>query len=38
MSAKICENRLKWFGHILRETTDSPIKSIESIIVESKGI
>ena len=30
------ENRLRWFGHVQRKTIDSPIRRIESIIVEGK--
>ena len=30
------ENRLRWFGHVQRKTLDSPVRRIESIIVEGK--
>ncbi|XP_057548245.1 uncharacterized protein LOC130826695 [Amaranthus tricolor] len=35
-SAKIRENRLKWFGHVQRNTFDAPVGRIESNIVEGK--
>ena len=36
LSEKMCENRLRWFGHVQRKTLNSPVRRIESIIVESK--
>lgn len=30
------ENKLRWFGYLQRKTIDSPVKRIESIIVEGK--
>ena len=36
LSAKMRENRLRWFGHVQRKTHDAPIRRIECIIVESK--
>ena len=34
LSAKMRENRLRWFGHVKRKTYDAPVRRIESIIVE----
>ena len=34
LSAKMRENRLKWFGHVKRKTYDAPMRRIKSIIVE----
>ena len=36
LSVKMCENKLRWFGHVKRKTVDSTVKRIESIIVECK--
>ena len=36
ISAKMCENRLRWFGHVQRKTFDAPVRRIENIIVEGK--
>ena len=36
ISGKIRENRLKWFGHVQRKTFATPVKRVESIIVEGK--
>jgi hypothetical protein len=36
LSAKMRENRLRWFGHVKRKTYDAPVRRIESIIVEGK--
>ena len=36
LSEKLRGNRLRWFGHVQRKNFDSPIRRIESIIVESK--
>ena len=36
ISAKMHENRLRWFGHVHRNTFDTPVRRIESIIVEGK--
>ena len=33
---KMRENRLRWFEHVQRKTLDSPVRRIESIIVEGK--
>ena len=34
LSAKMRENRLRWFGHVQRKTHDAPVRKIECIIVE----
>ena len=36
LSAKMRENRLRWFGHVQRKTHDAPVRRIECIIVEGK--
>ena len=36
ISAKMCENRLRWFGHVKRKTFDVPVRRIISIIVEGE--
>ncbi|XP_057542495.1 uncharacterized protein LOC130820948 [Amaranthus tricolor] len=36
LSAKMRENRLKWFGHVQRKTVGRPVRRMESIIVEGK--
>ena len=36
LSAKMRENRLRWFGHVQRKTHDAQVKRIECIIVEGK--
>ena len=36
LSAKMRENRFKWFGHVQRKTHDAPVRRIECIIVEGK--
>ena len=36
ISAKMRENKLRWFGHVRRKTFDAPLRRIESIIVEGK--
>ena len=36
ISAKMLENRLRWFGHVQRKTFDAPVRRIETIIVEGK--
>ena len=36
LSAKMRENRLRWFGHVQRKKHDSPLRRIECIIVEGK--
>ena len=33
LSAKMRDNRLRWFGHVQRKTHDAPVKRIEFIIV-----
>ena len=35
-SAKMCENRLRWFGHVQRKTYDAPVRRFENIILEGK--
>ena len=35
-SAKMCENRLRQFGHVKRKTYDAPVRGFENIIVEGK--
>ena len=34
LSAKMRENRLRWFGHVQRKTFDFSVRRIENIIVE----
>ncbi|CAO2842404.1 unnamed protein product [Amaranthus hypochondriacus] len=36
ISAKMRENRLRWFGDVQRKTHDAPVRRIECIIVEGK--
>ena len=36
ISGKICENRLRWFGHVQRKTLAAHVRRVESIIVEGK--
>ncbi|CAO2837605.1 unnamed protein product [Amaranthus hypochondriacus] len=36
LSAKMWENRLRWFGHVQRKTHDAPGRRIDCIIVEDK--
>ena len=36
LTAKMHENRLRWFGHVQRKTYDAPVRRIESIFVEGK--
>ena len=36
LSAKMRENRLRWFRHVGRKTHDAPVRRIECIIVECK--
>ena len=36
LSAKMCKNRLRWFENVQRKTVDSPVRRIESTIVEGK--
>ena len=36
LSAKMCEKRFRWFGHVKWKTYDAPVRRIESIIVEGK--
>ena len=36
ISAKMRENRLRWFGHVQRKTHDAPVRRIECIIMEGK--
>ena len=36
LAAKMRENRLRRFGHVQRKDFDSPIRRVESIIVEGK--
>ena len=36
LAAKMRENRRTWFGHVQRKNFDSPVRRIESIIVEGK--
>ena len=36
LSAKMHENRLRWFGHVQRMTANSHVRRIENIIVEGK--
>ena len=36
LSAKMRENKLRWFGHVHRKTYDAPVRRIKSIIVEGK--
>ena len=35
-SAKMRENRLRWFGHVQRKTFETPVRRIKSLIVEGK--
>ena len=35
-SAKMRDNRLRWFGHVQRKTHDALVRRIECIIVEGK--
>ena len=36
ISRKMHENRLRLFGHVQRKTFDTPVRRVESIIVEGK--
>lgn len=36
LSAKMQENRLRWFGHVKRTIYDAPVRRIDSIIVKAK--
>ena len=36
LSAKMLENRLKWFGHVQRKTYEAQVRRIECITVERK--
>lgn len=36
LSAKLHENRLRWFGYMKRKTIDTPVIMLESLIVECK--
>ena len=36
VSAKMRENRLRWFGHVQKKIHDAPVRRIECIIVEGK--
>ena len=36
LSAKMRENRLRWFRHVQRKTHDVPVRRIQCIIMESK--
>ena len=36
LSAKMRENRLRWFGHVQRKPIEAPVRRIETIIVEGK--
>ena len=36
LSAKMRENKLRWFGHMQRKTHDAPVRRTECIIVEGK--
>ena len=36
ISGKMREHRLRWFSHVQRKTFDALMRSVESIIVESK--
>ena len=36
LSAKMRENRLRWFGHMQRKTHDVPVRRIKCIIVTGK--
>ena len=35
-SAKMCENKLRWFGHVQRKTHDAQVRRIKIIMVEGK--
>ena len=34
LSAKMCENKLRWFRYMQRKPIEAPIRRIETIIVE----
>ena len=34
--AKVREDRLKWIGRVKRKTADTPVRMVESLIVEGK--
>ena len=34
ISAKVRENRLRWFGHVHKKTFDALVRRIKSIIIE----
>ena len=36
LSAKMRENKLKWFEHVQRKPIEAPVGRIETIIVEGK--
>ena len=36
ISAKMRKNRLKWFGHVQRNTLDAHVRRTENIILEDK--
>ena len=36
LSAKMRENKLRWFGHVQRKPIEAPVRRIENIIVEGK--
>ena len=36
LSAKMRENRLRWFGHVQRKPLEAPVRRIETFIVEGK--
>ena len=36
ISAKMREDRLRWFGHMKRKTFEATVRKIESITVERK--
>ena len=36
LAAKMCVSRLRWYKHVQRKTDNSPVRRIESIIMEGK--
>ena len=38
LSVMMCKNRLRWFEHVQRKPIEAPIRRIETIIVEVKGV
>ncbi|KAJ0588661.1 hypothetical protein HanIR_Chr04g0177261 [Helianthus annuus] len=38
ISSKIKEGSLRWFGHVKRRLTTTPVRAVETLVVKGRGL